>query len=51
MTHKKYLAAGGIVKNNNKILVLVRPKHNEIRLPKGHIDEGESAQEAALREV
>jgi 8-oxo-dGTP pyrophosphatase MutT (NUDIX family) len=51
MKEKKYFAAGGIVLNNNKILILVRPKHNEIRLPKGHIDEGESAEEAALREV
>ena len=48
-----YLAAGGIVTNaeGTLLLVLVRPARDEIRLPKGHVDEGESATAAALREV
>src|SRR5690606_4577339 len=33
------------------LLVLDRPSRNEVRLPKGHIDEGESAAAAALRET
>jgi len=51
MKEKKYQAAGGIVVNKGKFLILIRPKKNEIRLPKGHIDPGESAPEAGLREV
>lgn len=51
MKEKKYLAGGGVVLDKDKILILNRPKHNEIRLPKGHIDPGESTEEAALREV
>ncbi len=51
MKENKYQAGGGIVINKGNILILMRPKRNEIRLPKGHIDLGESAQEAALREV
>jgi 8-oxo-dGTP pyrophosphatase MutT (NUDIX family) len=51
MKEKRYQAGGGIVMNKGKLLVLFRPNRNEIRLPKGHIDPGESAQEAALREV
>lgn len=50
--------AGGIVVDaQGRLLVLERdvvrdgkPRH-EIRLPKGHIDPGERAEEAALREV
>ena len=51
-----YDAAGGIVvashgEGNDRVLVLRRPSHDEIRLPKGRIEKGESRQEAALREV
>ena len=51
MKIKKYKAAGGIVVNESKILVLHRPSENETRLPKGHIDSGETPQGASLREV
>lgn len=46
-----YKAAGGVVVHNQKVLVLYRPQHQEVRLPKGHIEAGEQPAEAALREV
>lgn len=46
-----YQAAGGVVIHNGKVLLLDRPSRNEMRLPKGHIEEDESPAEAALREV
>jgi len=46
-----YTAAGGVVVNNDTVLLLQRPGRNEIRLPKGHVEAGESFSEAALREV
>ncbi|MYH63164.1 MAG: NUDIX domain-containing protein [Caldilineaceae bacterium SB0675_bin_29] len=57
----RYNAAGGIVAQRDIIdhlpaaetflLLLDRPSRAEVRLPKGHIDPGESAEEAALRET
>ena len=47
----RYTAAGGIVVRNGEVLVLHRPSRDEVRLPKGHIDPGESAETAALRET
>lgn len=54
-----YAAAGGVVVDptGELVLVLVRAKRllpngqPEIRLPKGHIEAGESPRDAALREV
>lgn len=48
-----YFAAGGVVSDTagEKVLLLIRPSRDEVRLPKGHIEAGESPQEAALREV
>jgi 8-oxo-dGTP pyrophosphatase MutT (NUDIX family) len=46
-----YQAAGGIVVHGGKILLLDRPSRGEVRLPKGHVEGGESPVEAALREV
>ncbi|NIV37291.1 MAG: NUDIX domain-containing protein, partial [Anaerolineae bacterium] len=53
-----YQSAGGVVVTAaDEVLVLVRAKRlglddrPEIRLPKGHIEPGESPREAALREV
>lgn len=48
-----YRAAGGVVidTTGEQVLVLVRPSRDEVRLPKGHIDPGETPQIAALREV
>jgi 8-oxo-dGTP pyrophosphatase MutT (NUDIX family) len=47
----RYTAAGGIVVHDGRVLVLHRPGKGEIRLPKGHIEPGETAQAAALRET
>lgn len=48
-----YNAAGGVVIDaaGTQILLLIRPSRDEVRLPKGHIDAGETPQTAALREV
>jgi 8-oxo-dGTP pyrophosphatase MutT (NUDIX family) len=46
-----YDAAGGVVIQHNHVLVLRRPSRDEVRLPKGHIEKGESRQETARREV
>ncbi len=51
MRQISYQAAGGVVVHNGKVLVLDRPGRAEVRLPKGHIEQGENAAEAALREV
>ena len=47
----RYQAAGGVVVDSDKVLVLRRPSRDEVRLPKGHIKKRESRAEAALREV
>jgi 8-oxo-dGTP pyrophosphatase MutT (NUDIX family) len=46
-----YLAAGGVVVHDGRVLVLRRPSRDEMRLPKGHVDPGEDARTTALREV
>jgi len=47
----RYEAAGGVVVDGALVLVLQRPSRDEVRLPKGHVEKGESAKETALREV
>ena len=47
----RYTAAGGVVVHDGRVLVLRRPNRGEVRLPKGHVEPGESVQEAALRET
>ena len=57
----RYRSAGGIVTQRNilshlspaetHLLLLDRPSRAEVRLPKGHIDPGEGAEEAAMRET
>jgi 8-oxo-dGTP pyrophosphatase MutT (NUDIX family) len=37
--------------HDGKMLLLDRPKRGEVRLPKGHVEPGESPREAALRET
>jgi 8-oxo-dGTP pyrophosphatase MutT (NUDIX family) len=51
MRQKHYRSAGGVVVHDGKVLLLERPSRGEIRLPKGHIEEGETPIETALREV
>jgi 8-oxo-dGTP pyrophosphatase MutT (NUDIX family) len=53
-----YQAAGGVVLDEaGRVLLLKRPVErdnvltHEVRLPKGHIEKGETPEEAALREV
>ncbi len=46
-----YQAAGGVVMHRGQVLLLDRPGRGEVRLPKGHIEEGETPSQAALREV
>ncbi|HDQ74090.1 MAG TPA: NUDIX domain-containing protein [Chloroflexi bacterium] len=47
----QYVAAGGVVVHEGRVLVLRRPGRGEVRLPKGHVELGESAEAAAQREV
>ncbi|MGC9521398.1 MAG: NUDIX domain-containing protein [Anaerolineae bacterium] len=47
-----YTAAGGVVVDaREKVLLLIRPERDEVRLPKGHVEPGESLKETALRET
>ena len=49
----KYHAAGGVVvrENGRMMLLLEVFGRKELRLPKGHIEDGETVEQAALREV
>jgi len=47
----KEISAGGVVINNNKILMVFQDKTQTWALPKGHIDEGETFETAARREI
>jgi 8-oxo-dGTP pyrophosphatase MutT (NUDIX family) len=58
MRTKHHETAGGVVMDQSgRMLVIVRDIEregrmvHEVRLPKGHIDPGETAEQAALREV
>jgi 8-oxo-dGTP pyrophosphatase MutT (NUDIX family) len=51
MALRRYEAAGGVIVHHGKMLLLERTARDEMRLPKGHIEEGETAQAAALRET
>ncbi len=45
-------AAGGvIVDDDGTVLVVHRPRYDDWSLPKGHLEPGESFEDAALREV
>ena len=47
----RYTAAGGVVVRGGHVLVLRRPGRGEVRLPKGHVEPGEGAEAAAMRET
>ena len=47
----RYASAGGVVIHDGAVLLLDRPGRGEVRLPKGHIEPGETPQAAALRET
>ena len=44
-------AAGGVVAREGAVLVVHRPRYDDWSLPKGKLEDGESWEEAALREV
>jgi 8-oxo-dGTP diphosphatase len=44
-------AAGGVVVRDGEVLLVHRPKYDDWTFPKGKADEGESDEDAALREV
>ena len=44
-------AAGGVVVRDGRVLVVHRPGHADWSLPKGKLEEGETWEAAALREV
>jgi 8-oxo-dGTP diphosphatase len=44
-------AAGGLVVRDGRVLVVHRPKYGDWAFPKGKLEDGESWEEAAVREV
>jgi len=44
-------AAGGVVSRHGEVLVIHRPKYDDWSFPKGKLDDGESWEDAAVREV
>ena len=48
---KKTESAGGVVLNSKGEILVVNQNHNSWSLPKGHVDTGEDALEAAKREI
>lgn len=51
MKPKYYAAAGGVVVRGEEALVLHKYAKDEYVLPKGHIEPGETVEQAALRET
>jgi 8-oxo-dGTP diphosphatase len=44
-------AAGGVVIRDGRVALVHRPEYDDWTLPKGKLDDGESFEDAALREV
>jgi 8-oxo-dGTP diphosphatase len=44
-------AAGGIVVRDGRVLLVHRPQYDDWTIPKGKVEEGESWEDGALREV
>jgi 8-oxo-dGTP pyrophosphatase MutT (NUDIX family) len=44
-------AAGGVVERNGRVLLVHRPKFDDWAFPKGKLEDGESWEDAAVREV
>ena len=49
--YRRYASSGGVVFHHGRVLLLRKRQPLEVRLPKGHVEDGESRSEAALREV
>ena len=46
-----YVASGGIIRRGDEVLLLHKHRLNEYVLPKGHVEDGETLEQAAVREV
>jgi 8-oxo-dGTP pyrophosphatase MutT (NUDIX family) len=44
-------AAGGVIERSGRVVLVHRPKYDDWSFPKGKLDEGETFEQAALREV
>ena len=44
-------AAGGLIVRDGRVLLVHRPQHGDWSFPKGKLEDGESWEQAALREV
>ena len=51
MSSDEVRAAGGVVMREGLVAVVHRPRYDDWSLPKGKLDEGESWEDAAVREV
>lgn len=51
MKDVSYASAGGVIINGDQVLVLLGIQKEELRLPKGHVEDGETPEQAAMREV
>lgn len=51
MNNVRYCASAFVINKDNKILLIWHKKFNKYIQPGGHINEGESASDAAIREV
>jgi 8-oxo-dGTP pyrophosphatase MutT (NUDIX family) len=51
MAEHRYTAAGGVVVDGARMLVLDRSERSEVRLPKGHVEAGEDLAATAVRET
>ena len=51
MSQSLIVAAGGILEQDGRILLVKRPRYDDWSLPKGKLDAGETPLRAAVREV
>jgi 8-oxo-dGTP pyrophosphatase MutT (NUDIX family) len=51
MSSERIEAAGGVVVHEGRVALVHRPKYDDWTLPKGKLDQGETFEQAALREV
>lgn len=51
MNIRRYASSGGVVVHDGRVLLARKKDRPEVRLPKGHIEPGESRAAAARREV